>query len=160
MNLPQTVSEVLREHVTLECECIDRMYLNVYVPQLQSVGGVVGYLHAHHGQRFASTAAVAPMSETFVTEVERFAEAQGVEVVPFRKGQRKDEVTQRRIWPSLRAPKRCCISARRKSGHGWCAPSAGTMPAPGPLSPGSWPPRRWLITSTSTAWTKTSAPSS
>jgi hypothetical protein len=27
MNLPQTVAEVLREHVTLECESIDRMYL-------------------------------------------------------------------------------------------------------------------------------------
>jgi hypothetical protein len=26
----------------LESECIDRMYLNVYVPQLQRVGGVVG----------------------------------------------------------------------------------------------------------------------
>jgi hypothetical protein len=94
MNLPQTVAEVLRQHVTLECECIDRMYLNVYVPQLQSVGGVVGYLHAHHGQRFASTTAVAPMTEAFVREVDRFAADQGVEVVHFRKGQRKDEVTQ------------------------------------------------------------------
>jgi hypothetical protein len=32
MSLPQTVAEVLREHVTLEVEGIDRMYLNVYVP--------------------------------------------------------------------------------------------------------------------------------
>jgi hypothetical protein len=94
MNLPQTVAEVLRQHVTLECECIDRMYLNVYVPQLQSVGGVVGYLHAHHGQRFASTAAVVPMTEAFVQSIERFAKDQGVDVVQFRKGQRKDEVTQ------------------------------------------------------------------
>jgi hypothetical protein len=29
MNLPQTVAEVLRSHVTLECESIDRMYLNL-----------------------------------------------------------------------------------------------------------------------------------
>jgi hypothetical protein len=41
MKLPQRVCEVLREHVVLETECIDRMYLNVYVPQLQRVGGVV-----------------------------------------------------------------------------------------------------------------------
>jgi len=27
MNVAQTVAEVLRGHVTLECECIDRMYL-------------------------------------------------------------------------------------------------------------------------------------
>ena len=34
MSVPRTVSEVLKDHVTLEVEGIDRMYLNVYVPQL------------------------------------------------------------------------------------------------------------------------------
>ena len=42
------------------------MYLNVYVPQLQTVGAVVGYLRVHLGQRFASTTAVAPMTVAFV----------------------------------------------------------------------------------------------
>ena len=93
MNVAQTVAEVLHGHVTLEYECIDRMYLNVYVPQLQSVGGVVGYLHAHHGQRFASTAAVVPMTEAFLGEIDRFAEREGVEVVQFQKWQRKDDVS-------------------------------------------------------------------
>jgi len=41
MTLSQSVCDVLRDHVVLESECIDRMYLNVYVPQLQRVGGVV-----------------------------------------------------------------------------------------------------------------------
>ncbi|WP_273704740.1 MULTISPECIES: hypothetical protein [Candidatus Accumulibacter] len=41
MKLPQSVGEVLQEHVVLESESIDRMYLNVYVPQLQRIGGVV-----------------------------------------------------------------------------------------------------------------------
>ena len=35
MSLPRTVADVLNEHVTLEVECIDRMYLNVYQPRLQ-----------------------------------------------------------------------------------------------------------------------------
>lgn len=95
MNVPQTVCEVLREHVVLETEAIDRMYLNAYVPQLQSVGGVVGYLHAHKGQRFASTTALAPMTEAFVQAVERFAKQHKVEVVHFAKWQRKDDVTQK-----------------------------------------------------------------
>ena len=38
MSIPRSVAEVLREHVVLEVEAIDRMYLNVYVPHLQSVG--------------------------------------------------------------------------------------------------------------------------
>lgn len=95
MNVAQTVSEVLREHVTLETEAIDRMYLNAYVPQLQSVGGVVGYLHAHKGQRFASTTALAPMTEAFVQAVDRFAKQHKVDVVHFAKWQRKDDVTQK-----------------------------------------------------------------
>jgi hypothetical protein len=32
MSISRTVAEVLRKHVTLEVEGIDRMYLNVYVP--------------------------------------------------------------------------------------------------------------------------------
>lgn len=39
MSLPHTAAEVLRKHVTLELECMDRLYLNVYVPLLQSEGG-------------------------------------------------------------------------------------------------------------------------
>jgi len=61
------VSEVLRDHVTLEREAIDRMYLNVYVPHLQTAGAVVGYLRVHRGQRFASTTAVAPMTAALST---------------------------------------------------------------------------------------------
>jgi hypothetical protein len=44
------------------------MYLNVYVPTLQTVGGMVGYLRVHRGQRFASTTAVAPMTEAECTK--------------------------------------------------------------------------------------------
>jgi hypothetical protein len=94
MKLPHSVCEVLRDHVVLESECIDRMYLNVYVPQLQRIGGVVWYLRGHLGQRFASTAVVAPKTEAFVADIERFVADQGVEMVSFGKHQRKDEVTQ------------------------------------------------------------------
>jgi hypothetical protein len=94
MKLPHSVCEVLRDHVVLESECIDRMYLNVYVPQLQRIGGVVWYLRGHLGQRFASTAGVAPKTDAFVAHIERFVAEQGVEMVSFTKHQRKDDVTQ------------------------------------------------------------------
>jgi hypothetical protein len=94
MKLPHSVCEVLREHVVLESECIDRMYLNVYVPQLQRIGGVVWYLRGHLGQRFASTAGVAPKTDGFVANIERFVAEQGVEMVSFAKHQRKDDITQ------------------------------------------------------------------
>jgi hypothetical protein len=93
MTLSQSVCDVLRDHVVLESECIDRMYLNVYVPQLQRVGGVVWYLRGHLGQRFASTATVAPKTVAFVAGIEKFVAAQGVDLVSFGKHQRKDDIT-------------------------------------------------------------------
>jgi hypothetical protein len=88
------VADVLRDHVVLEYEAIDRMCLNVYVPHLQTVGATVGYLRVHRGQRFASTAAVAPMSEAFVRNIEQFVAAEGIDAIAFEKGQRKDDITQ------------------------------------------------------------------
>ncbi|HUK71566.1 MAG TPA: hypothetical protein VLW50_22835 [Streptosporangiaceae bacterium] len=35
MTLPRSVADVLSDHVVFEVECIDRMYLNLHVPQLQ-----------------------------------------------------------------------------------------------------------------------------
>lgn len=35
MNLPRSVADVLADHVTLEVESIDRMYLNLYQPRLR-----------------------------------------------------------------------------------------------------------------------------
>ena len=39
MSVPQSVATILRDHVTLEVESFDRLYLNVYVPTLQRVPG-------------------------------------------------------------------------------------------------------------------------
>ena len=102
MKLPHSVCEVLRDHVVLESECIDRMYLNVYVPQLQRIGGVVWYLRGHLGQRFASTAGVAPKTEAFVANIERFVADQGVEMVELRQAP-----TQGRRHAAVPAAVRC-----------------------------------------------------
>ncbi len=93
MSVPQTVSEVLEKHVTLEVEGIDRMYLNVYVPQLQWDRGVVGFLRFHRGHTFASSALMAPITEAFIKSIQQFVKAHDIPVVAFKKKQRKDEVT-------------------------------------------------------------------
>ena len=41
MSLPRTVTEVIDNHVTLELESLDRVYLNVYQPQLQTARAVI-----------------------------------------------------------------------------------------------------------------------
>ena len=87
MSVARSVADVLRDHVVLELEAIDRMYLNVYVPHLQTARAVVGYLHVHRGQRFASTTAVVPMSEAFVRNIEQFVAVERIDLVSFAKGE-------------------------------------------------------------------------
>jgi hypothetical protein len=75
------------------------VYLNVYVPHLQTAGAVVGYLHTHKGKRFASTATEAPMTDAFVRNIEHFVEREGVDMVDFdatpSQGRRHSAVLQR-----------------------------------------------------------------
>ena len=92
MSLPHTVAEILQTHVTLEVEGIDRMYLNIYIPQLQTDRGVVGFFRFHRGHAFASTALMSPMTTAFVEEIERFVEHQKVPLLTFDRGQRKDDI--------------------------------------------------------------------
>ncbi len=100
MSIPQSVAQVLREHVALEIEGIDRMCLNAYVPQLQREGGVASFFRFHRGYPFASSALMDPISKAFVAEMEDFAEREGVPVVRFRKGERKDDLRRLR-WHGL-----------------------------------------------------------
>jgi hypothetical protein len=97
MSLARSVAEILAKHVTLELEGIDRMYLNVIVPGLQYVGGVVRFLRKHRGHRVASTAMVAPISAAFVKSVEKFAAREGVPLLAFEKGQRKDDLAKEHL---------------------------------------------------------------
>ena len=92
MSVPQSVAEILNKHVTFELECVDRMYLNVYVPPLQCESGVVKFFRSHRGHPFASSALMDPMTKAFVAAMERFAKQEQIPVVQFRKGQRKDDV--------------------------------------------------------------------
>lgn len=92
MSLSRSVAEVLHEHVTLEVEGIDRMYLNVYVPALQRAGGVASFFRFHLGHRFASSALMDPITKAFIAQMEQFAKQERVPMVTFEKGQRKDDV--------------------------------------------------------------------
>ena len=50
------VNDLLDDHVVLDLECLDRIYLNVYVPKLQMPGQVIYFLHDHRKMPIASPA--------------------------------------------------------------------------------------------------------
>jgi hypothetical protein len=92
MTLPRSVADVLASHVTLEVECIDRMFLNLYQPRLQHELGVVGFFKAHRGFPVVSSVLMDPISKSFVTSIHRFVADHGIDLVEFRPGQRKDDI--------------------------------------------------------------------
>ena len=92
MKVPVTVSDLLDGHVGLDIECLDRIYLNGYVPNLQVSGQVVTFLTRHLGYPIPSPAIFEKIGTRFRDEVRRAAAARGVPVVRFAKGDRKIDV--------------------------------------------------------------------
>ncbi|MGB9280653.1 MAG: hypothetical protein WCB57_11315 [Pseudonocardiaceae bacterium] len=97
MTVARTVADVLDDHTVFEIECIDRMYLNVYVPQLQYAAGLVGFVHRQLGLPIASTAPLGKISDAFTAGIGRYARDYGVPMVDFVRGQRKDDVMHERL---------------------------------------------------------------
>jgi hypothetical protein len=92
-----TVNDLLEEHVALDIECLDRIYLNGYVPNLQVGGQVVSFMTRHLGYRIPSPAIMEKIGTRFRRGVKAFAEDNEIPVVRFNKGDRKVEVMRRYV---------------------------------------------------------------
>jgi hypothetical protein len=92
-----TVNDLLDGHVALDMECLDRIYLNGYVPMLQVAGQVVSFMTQHLGYPIPSPAIMEKMGASFRRSVALFAEAGHIPVVRFGKGDRKIEVMRRHL---------------------------------------------------------------
>ena len=86
------VHEIIRDHVSLSTGCIDRLYVNGYVPTLQTSGQLIHFMRSHLGQPIASPAVLRPMHDRLVEGVEAFAQRHPVPVVHFVRGERKDDI--------------------------------------------------------------------
>ena len=92
MSLPRSVADVISRHVKLEVEGIDRMYLNVYQPRLQSDKQVAAFFRYHRGQVVPSSALMGDMTRDFLRQIDDFVAKEKIPVVAFKKGERKDDV--------------------------------------------------------------------
>jgi len=59
------INDVLDGHVSLEVTCVDRLYLNAYVPNLQVGGQVVSFLTGHLGFPIPSPALLEKIGNRF-----------------------------------------------------------------------------------------------
>ena len=78
---------LLRDHVTLKCRCIDRIFLQAYVPTLQTVGQVCTFLRWQRKFKMPSSAAFGQIGKAYVQAIHEFAEQHQIPVVQFKKGQ-------------------------------------------------------------------------
>src|SRR5439155_5615694 len=89
------VAEIIREHVTLDVKCVDRLYLNGYVPRLQSEGEVVAFLRQAGGRVVPSPAIFGEITESFKRRLRAWCETRRIPWIEFRKGERKDDIVQK-----------------------------------------------------------------
>ena len=98
-----TVPELLDGHTVLDVDCLDRIYLNGYVPVLQVGGQVLTFLHDHRGMPVASPAVFEKIGTRFRQAVARYAEMNDIPIVKFKKGIRKIDVMQRYLRAAAQA---------------------------------------------------------
>jgi hypothetical protein len=75
------INDVIEGHVALEVECVDRLVLNAYVPNLQVAGQVVRFITGHLGKPIASMAVLGSIGNRFRRDVRRFADARRIPVL-------------------------------------------------------------------------------
>jgi hypothetical protein len=81
------INEVLDGHVALDVECVDRLYLNAYVPNLQ-VGGQVNRFCDHLGQPIASPTVIARIGNRFRRDVDSYAKKHSIPILHLAKPDR------------------------------------------------------------------------
>lgn len=92
-----TVQEILPGKISLDIECVDRMYLNGYVKDLQMPGGLVNFIREQFNWPIPSPKAMYELTDNFRGAVEAFAQEMGREIDAFGKGEDKDEVARQHV---------------------------------------------------------------
>ena len=87
-----TIPELLDGHVTLEVECLDRLYLNGYIGKLATGGGLIGFMYGQLGKPVPSPVILGQISERFRDSVKSLAERDSIPLYQFNHKERKDDI--------------------------------------------------------------------
>jgi hypothetical protein len=88
MAVVTNINEVLDEHVVLEVESLDRLYLNAYVPNMAVSGQVVRFLTEHLGNLIPSPGSFTKIGNRFRQQVHAFAAEGEIPVLRLKKPDR------------------------------------------------------------------------
>ena len=90
-----SIPELLDGHVTLEVECLDRLYLNGYSGRLATAGGLVTFMRDQLSKPIPSPAVLGQVTEKFRAAVKALAERQQMPVYAFEHKEKKDDTANR-----------------------------------------------------------------
>ena len=85
---------LLRDRVTLKYRSIDRIFLQAYVPKLQTVGQVCTFLRWQRRFPIPSSAAFGKIGNGYVEAVSCYARGHNIPVVRFEKGEDKEKTAR------------------------------------------------------------------
>ena len=92
-----SIAEVLTDKITLDIECVDRVYLNGYVKDLQMPGGLVKFIRTQLGWQIPSPQALKQLGQDFHEAVKCYAEERGIEILKYKTNDDKDAIARERL---------------------------------------------------------------
>ena len=90
-----SIPELMDGHITLEVECLDRLYLNGYIGRLATPGGLVMFMRDQLGKPIPSPVVLGQITEKFREAVKTLANREQIPVHPFTHKEKKDDIANR-----------------------------------------------------------------
>ena len=87
-------STLLRDRVTLTVRSVDRIFLQGYVPHLQTPGWCARYLREQRGFGYPSSRAFGEVGKAYEKAIRNFAEENAIPVIRFAKGDNREEIAR------------------------------------------------------------------
>jgi len=87
-----SIPELLDGHVTLEVECLDRLYRNGYIGPLATSGGLITFMREQLGKPIPSPVVLGQVTEKFREAVKALTEREQVPLYQFDHQERKDDI--------------------------------------------------------------------
>jgi hypothetical protein len=85
---------LLRDRVTLTVHSVDRIFLQGYVPHLQTAGWCARFLREQRGFGYPSSRAFGKVGKAYETAIRSFAEENAIPVIRFAKGDNREEIAR------------------------------------------------------------------
>ena len=92
------INDVLEGHIALDVACVDRLYLNAYIPSLQ-VGGQVERFCDHLAQPIASPVVIQRIGNRFRRDVDAFAKTHRIPILHLNKPDRTQTLKRKMQIP-------------------------------------------------------------